>query len=108
MTALRQSSTNHSSKEENMIDLNNVEAELTRYDTLETGVESLLAAQAQSNKDAVAKAIADTQAADKATLDQITVAAQAAIDTDAARFKNRNDSLAAAIVANTPAAPPSS
>lgn len=89
-----------------MIDLTTVEAELTRYDTLETGVESLLGTQAQSNKDAVAKAIADTQAADKATLDQITVAAQAAIDTDAARFKARNDSLATALAANTPATPP--
>lgn len=89
-----------------MIDLTVVEAELTRYETLETGVEGLLAAQAQSNKDAVAKAIADTQAADSATLATITAAAQAAIDADAARFKARNDSLATALTANTPAAPP--
>jgi hypothetical protein len=54
----------------------------------------------QANKDAVAKAIADTQTADQATKDAADAAAQTAIDGVTSRFVAARGPLAAAIVAN--------
>lgn len=87
------------------MDLTALTAEITRYTTLETGVEALLAAQAQATKDAVSAAVAKTMADDAATAAQVDAAAQTAIDGAVAPFKAENDKLSAAVVAGTPVAP---
>lgn len=88
-----------------MIDTSALAAEVTRYTSLEAGVEAAFAAQAQAINDAVAAAIAKTMADDNATAEQVQAAAQQAFNDAVAPFKADNDKLSAALIANTPVAP---
>lgn len=76
-------------------------AEVTRLETTEAGVETLITTLIQEGKDAVAKALTADNAADQGSID----AANAALDQVAARFIAVDDKLGAAIVAGTPPAP---
>lgn len=84
-----------------MIDTTALVEEITRYTTLEAGVEALLAAQAKAISDAVAAAVAKTMADDAATAEQVQAAAQTAVDEATALFKADNNKLTAAIAAGT-------